>query len=136
MFKVHQSIADQSALTLMLFNLQDDASVRDLPKLGTQIPLCPQIFMWLILPLNLIWCSFLTVACLPKECNGFKNPQISQSLTRQKSAVISQDIPIRLLDQKAKQMRGTRNDVIMTLLSLSLKQYLAEHTEDKKTECI
>lgn len=82
----------------MLFNLQDDAQVKDLPKMGTQIPWCSQIFMWLILPLNLIWCSFLTVACLPKEHSGFKTPQISKSLTQQKSAVISEEIPVQLID--------------------------------------
>jgi hypothetical protein len=82
----------------MLFNLQDDAQVRDLPKLGTQIPWCSQIFMWLILPLNLIWCSFLTVVCLPKENSGFKTRQISQGLTQQKCAAISEEIPVRLID--------------------------------------
>lgn len=77
--------------------------------------------MILILPLNIFWCSFLTVVCLPKEENGFKNREIYKTLSNKKNVSISSDIPQELLVKKARQMGGTLNDVVMTILSISLK---------------
>lgn len=77
-----------------------------------------------MLPLNILWCSFLTVVVLPKENNGFKNKNIVSKLTPIKKAAISPNIPIDLLREEAKRQRGTINDVLMTVLSLSLKEYL------------
>jgi hypothetical protein len=73
-FKTHHSVADETALMLMLFNLQDFPTMKDMPKLTSKISLFYHVFMLLLLPLNILWCSFLTVVCLPKENNGFKNP--------------------------------------------------------------
>jgi hypothetical protein len=92
--------------------------------------------MVIILPLNIFWCSFLTVVCLPKLQNGFKTKAIYNSLSAKKNAAISNDIPQELMIRKAKLMGGTLNDVVMTVLSLSLKKYLERYTNDQKTDTI
>ena len=102
----------------------------DMPSVTSNISFWAQVIMWFILPLNIFWCSFLTVACLPKELNGFKTPEIQRQLSRHKNAALSQDISQKVLLKKAKQMGGTLNDLFMTILSISLKKYLATHTND------
>ena len=72
----------------------------------------------------------MTVVCLPKENNGFKTPEIFAKLTSEKNSVISSDIPQELLQMKARQMGGTLNDLVMTVLSISFKQYLTKYTSD------
>ena len=83
-----------------------------------------------MLPLNIAWCSFLTVVCLPKEHNGFKTPSIYNSLTSRKNASISVDISQEVLIKKAHQMGGSLNDFVMTILSLSMQKYLKRYTVD------
>jgi len=39
-----------------------------------------------------------------------------------------------MLQAKGKQLGGTHNDVLMTVLSLSLKEYLLRYTNDRSTE--
>lgn len=63
----------------------------------------------------------MTVVCLPKENNGIKNDKIVDKLTTVKNSAISPDIPVDLLKEKGREMNGTINDVLMTVLSLSLK---------------
>jgi len=41
-----------------------------------------------------------------------------------------------VLQAKGKQLGGTHNDVLMTVLSLSLKEYLLRYTNDRNTEQI
>lgn len=135
-FKCNHCLADVTAQMLMLFNMQDDVNMKDMPNITSNISLCAQIIMWLILPLNIFWCSFLTVVCLPKELNGFKTPEIQQKLTKKKNAVISVDISQRVLHRKAKQMGGSINDFFMTILSISLKKYLERHAGDTQTDTI
>lgn len=89
-----------------------------------------------MLPLNIFWCSFLTVVCLPKENNGFKNAAICKQLTSRKQVCISKDIPQELIKRKARQMGGTLNDVLMTVLSVSINKYLKTYTSDCTTETI
>lgn len=134
MFKVHHSVADGIAINLMNFNLQDSPNIKDVPRITVGISLATKFLLYLLLPLNLVWCSFLSVVCLPKENNAFKNKQTVAKLSQVKQAVISPDIPIDLLRAKGKQLGGTQNDVLMTVLSLSLKEYLIRHTNDRKTD--
>lgn len=53
-----------------------------------------------------------------------------------KQAAISVDINQQVLMEKAKQNGGNLNSFIMSVLSLSLKQYLREEAQDTKTERI
>ena len=53
-----------------------------------------------------------------------------------KQAAISVDINQQVLMEKAKQNGGNLNSLIMSVLSLSLKQYLHEEAHDTKTERI
>ena len=85
------------------------------------------------MPFNLLYCLYLTQIGLKNELNGFKNPQISANLSPVKRGRISKDIPIELLKKKGKEMKGTLNDVLMTVLSLSLRQYLVKFKNDSKT---
>jgi hypothetical protein len=117
----------------MNFNLQDAPNIKDVPRITVGISAAHKVLLYLLLPLNIIWCSFLTVVCLPKENNAFKNKQTVPKLSEVKQSVISPDIPIHLLRAKGKQLGGTQNDVLMTVLSLSLREYLNRHTNDRKT---
>jgi hypothetical protein len=76
-FKTHHSVADVYAQLLMLFNMQDDPSLQKLPRLSQSISTVQNVLLFLLLPLNVLWCSFLTVVCLPKECNALSNPYLA-----------------------------------------------------------
>ena len=75
-FKCHHSLADITAQILMLFNLQDEPKMSEMPHLTSNISTMMYVLNFLLLPMNIFWCSFLTVVCLPKELNGFKTPEI------------------------------------------------------------
>ena len=102
-FKVHHSVADGIAIILMNFNLQDKPDIRDVPKITVKISYARKLLLYFMLPLNILWCSFLTVVVLPKENNGFKDKAIVQKLSPVKQAAISPNIPIDLLREKGKQ---------------------------------
>lgn len=102
MLKVHHSVADGIAIILMNFNLQDKPDIRDVPKVTVKISYAHKLLMYIILPLNILWCSFLTVVCLPKEDNGFKNKAIVDKLSPIKQCTISPDIRISLLREKGR----------------------------------
>lgn len=53
-----------------------------------------------------------------------------------KKACISCDISQDALLKKGRQMGGTQNDVVMAILSLSLKQFLSKYTNDDDTDQI
>lgn len=61
---------------------------------------------------------------------------MGQKVTPFKKGCISRDIPIDLLKTKGKAMSGTLNDVLMTVISCSLKQYLVRYKNDSKTKSI
>jgi len=86
----------------MNFNLQDKPNIKDVPKITVKISFGRKLLLYVLLPLNILWCSFLTVVCLPKENNGFKTLEIVKKLSSDKKAAISPDIPIDLLLSKGK----------------------------------
>jgi hypothetical protein len=86
----------------MNFNLQDTPNIKDVPKLTVGISAALKILLYSLLPLNILWCSFLTVVCLPKENNAFKNKQTVEKLSNVKQAAISPDIRIDMLQAKGK----------------------------------
>ena len=71
---------------------------------------------------------------MPVQVNGFISRENKKKLTPVKNACFSPDIPIEMLKARAKEQGGTLNDVLMTVLSLSFSQYLAEYTSDKITK--
>ena len=80
--KVHHSVADGIAINLMNFNLQDAPNIKDVPKITVGISAALKLLLYSLLPLNILWCSFLTVVCLPKENNAFKNKQTVEKLSQ------------------------------------------------------
>jgi diacylglycerol O-acyltransferase / wax synthase len=70
------------------------------------------------------------------ENNGFKNDKIAKAKTPFNKGRISRDIPVDLLKAKGKAMGGTLNDVLMTVISCSLKQHLARYKDDTTTKSI
>lgn len=105
----------------MLFNLQDEPKLQDMPTVTMNISPMVKLLMFIILPINILWCSFLTVVALPKEMNGFKTPEICSKFTKKKNCAISVDISQDVLQKKARQMNGTLYDMVISILSISYK---------------
>ena len=57
-------------------------------------------------------------------------------MTSIKNLAISKEISQDLLKAKAKQLGGNQNDVLMTILSVSIRQYLTKYTSDRTTDVI
>ena len=134
MFKVHHSLADGIAIVLMNSLLTDNPDVKEFPRITARISVLQQIGMYLILPLNILYCTYMIFCVMPVQLNGFISSQNKDKLTPVKNACFSPDIPIEMLKALAKEQGGTLNDVLMTVLSLSFSQYLTEYTSDKTTK--
>lgn len=77
--------------------------------------------MFTLLPILVGFLTVKVLFCMKSENNGFKNKESAKKYTGIKKTMISQDIPIELIKEKGKQDGSTINDVLMTVLSLSLK---------------
>ena len=81
------------------------------------------------------------VAMLPYENNGFKNKDICSRMDAHKNVEILPDIALADVKRRVKelstpQQKITINDLIMTVLSKTLHDYLREHTNDKTTKSV
>ena len=73
---------------------------------------------------------------MKNQRNGFKDAKKELELSPVKNACISPDIPISLLKSKGKEKKGTLNDVLMTVLSVSIREYLVTYTDDKESKSV
>ena len=64
------------------------------------------------------------------ENNGLKTPEIKAALRDHKQAAFCPSISTDLIKSRSKELKCTFNDILMTCVSRSLKQYL-EQTGDK-----
>ena len=70
------------------------------------------------------------------ENNGIKTEKIKKALTAEKQAAFCPSISTALIKTRSKALGCTFNDILMTCVSRSLKQYLEEKAGDKETQKI
>ena len=80
--------------------------------------------------------SLKMLIVLPNELNGIKTEKVKESLTDHKQAAFCPSISTDLIKTRSKALGCTFNDILMTCVSRSLKQYLEEETGDKDTQAI
>jgi hypothetical protein len=135
-FKVHHSLADGIGLMLMYSNLVDAPNKKDFPKLTAGLGFWQKIVIHLCLPFTVAYAVYLTQIKMKVENNGYKNAKIARAKTPFNNACLSRDISLELLKAKGKEMGGTLNDVLMTVISCSLQQHLARYKNDNTTKSI
>ena len=80
--------------------------------------------------------SIKLLIVLPNELNGIKTEKAKESLTDHKKAAFCPSISTDLIKTRSKALGCTFNDILMTCVSRSLKQYLEEEAGDKDTRQI
>jgi len=133
-FKCHHSLADGIAIILMYFNLQDKPDMNDMPRIAVKFSFLQNFICFTILPFIMIKIVLNLFFVLPAANNGLKNPSSHKSYTPLKRACFSESIPLEMIKAKGKELGVTLNDVVMTVLSNSLKEYYVEHANDNKTD--
>lgn len=111
----------------MYANLQDDPKMDDLPKVAVKTSIITKILGYLILPFLLFKLAMKIMCFVPVKDNGFTNMEKYPKLTAEKKACFSKDIPLDAIKAKSKELKEqtgihyTLNDVVMSVLSISLK---------------
>ena len=93
----------------------------------------------LAMPFYLIWLVFDLFVLKRFAVNGIKTAEAVKKLNTYKHLRFIPDISTELVKKRAKelstpQMKLTINDIIMTVMSKSLHDYLREKTDDKTTK--
>jgi len=93
----------------------------------------------MVMPFYLLWLGFKLVIVMGNENNGFKNTTITSKLSVLKNATLIPDLSMKDIKRKAAELstdvnKITINDVLQTILSKTLHDYLRLHADDKDTE--
>mmetsp|Transcript_21124 Transcript_21124/g.26000 ORF Transcript_21124/g.26000 Transcript_21124/m.26000 type:complete len:287 (-) Transcript_21124:542-1402(-) len=140
-YKVHHSLADGIANILFFNDMTDNPTIEGYPNLMVRLSFIQNLLIKLALPFYINYLSFKMLFLLPKERNGFKNDKIIAKLSSHKNVDFVPDIDLNDVKKRANELttdsvRVTINDVLMTVLSKSIKDYLDEHTSDKDTKFV
>ena len=95
----------------------------------------------MIMPFYLIWLTIKLVFIMKSERNGFKTNESITKLTALKNVELIPDLNLEDVKRRAAELttekqRVTINDVIMTVMSKSIHDYLRQKTEDKSTKFV
>ena len=88
-----------------------------------------------MMPVYIPWLIFKIVAFMREERNGFKTDEVCKRLSAHKVAEFIPDINIADVKKCAQvltseKQKFTINDVLMTVMSKSMHDYLRQHTSD------
>ena len=138
-YKVHHSLADGIANILFFNDMTDDPKLEGYPSLMVRFNFIQDIAIKMVMPLYLLWLGFKLVIVMGKERNGFKNPSTTSKLTALKNVTLIPDLNIEDVKRRASELstdvtRFTINDVLTTILSKTLHDYLRLNTDDKDIE--
>ena len=140
-YKIHHSLADGIANILFFNDMTDEPKLEGYPTILVRFSLLQDILIKLLLPFYLLWLTFKLLFVMKSEKNGFKNPAITSKLNSLKNIQLIPDININDVKRCAAELTGpgikvTINDVLMTVLSKTIYDYLRLKTEDKETNFV
>ncbi len=125
-FKAHHTFADGLALITLTCNLQDNYHKTQLPAMR-KLAFLEKVYLCFALPFSMILVS-LKLICKKSDNNAIHN---GKPLTGIKRSSISKDIMLDALKTKSKDLGVTINDILMTLTSISIKEYLVSKGDSK-----
>ena len=140
-YKVHHSLADGIANILFFNDMTDEPKLEGYPNLLIRFSFLQDISIKLMMPFYLLWLAFKLVILMKNERNGFKTPAVTEKLTSLKNYEMIPDICLNDVKKRAAElttprMKVTINDVLMTVLSKTINDYLRKHTDDKETKFV
>ena len=140
-YKIHHSLADGIANILFFNDMTDEPKLEGYPTILVRFSLLQDILIKLIMPFYLIWLTFKLLFIMKAEKNGFKNPAITSKLNALKNIQLIPDININDVKRCAAELtvpgfKVTINDILMTVLSKTIHDYLRMKTEDKETNFV
>ena len=140
-YKVHHSLADGIANILFFNDMTDEPTMEGYPNLLVRLSFLQNVFIKISLPFYMNYLSLKMLICLPRANNGFKNDKVVAKLSSHKNVEFVPDINLDDIKKRAQElstpkMKVTINDVLMTVLSKSIRDYLREHTDDKTTTSV
>ncbi len=127
MFKTHHSFADGLALVTLTCHLQDKYDVSQLPAMR-KLKLHEKFIVYATLPFTITFLA-LKLLFLHRDENPIHS--ISRPLSGIKKASVSRDFLVSDLKAHSHALGVTINDFIMTLTSVSLKEYLISQGDTK-----
>ena len=134
-------MADGIANILMFIHLTDTPRQEDYPAIMVRFSFLKDLLIKAMMPFYLLWLTIDLVGLRKADRNGYKSTEVMNSLTTKKNVKIVPDIPTDLVKKRAKELttpeqRITFNDVLITALSKTIKDYLNGHTSDKTTDSV
>lgn len=74
-FKIHHSLADGIAIVLFYSNLMDGLKLEDMPRITVKIGKLQRLYLWVTLPITLLYCAFLNLIALPYQKHCLKTKE-------------------------------------------------------------
>ena len=129
-YKVHHSLADGIANILFFNDMTDDPKLSSYPNILNRFGFFQDLIIKMCMPFYLIWLTFKLVFLMKSERNGYKTDEVCGKLKALKSFEFIPDLSIKDVKKKAAELSSTGqqkvtiNDVIMTVMSKSIHDYL------------
>jgi hypothetical protein len=123
---MHHVIADGYGLITFYTNIADNAEEINMAHLRRQT-LLEKIFIYLTLPWHFVSIT-LRLFLSPKNINPLA---LNVNSSGVKKGVFAKDFSVADIKAKAKQYGVTFNDFIITIISMTIKQYFISKGEEK-----
>ena len=132
-YQVHHSLADGIANILFFVDLTDEPKLEMYPSLMVRFSFVQNLVIHLLVPFYLVWLTVKLVVLMKAERNGYKNDEIKSKLVAHKNVEFVPDIDMNDVKKRAAELSSERNkitinDVLMTVISKTVNDYLKEHT--------
>ena len=112
-------------LLLAMHSLTDEPEKQELPKVLVSMSFIKKAVMYAAAPLLTLYYSFESQFMRSKEANGLIS-RVDGKQSILKNGCIGTTIPLEKLKKVAKTHKASINDVVMTVISNVMKEFLVE----------
>lgn len=126
-FKAHHVISDGMGIMLLFGTLQDNYSPSQFVQTTEVLNCCKKFILYLLKPLTLMY-AFLWFFIWSTDENCIKGPKIR--LAGKKNNAICKPFDLQTMKRiGAHYNKATINDVVLSLLSVSIREYMRNHED-------
>jgi hypothetical protein len=132
LLKVHHTLTDGYGVASFMANVMDEFDEKNLPHLP-ELKWWQRILMYFSIPYNLYW-IFMRYNFYPADVNPLttKHPHNSGV----KRGFFAKEYMVADVKTKAKEMKVSVNDFLMTVLSMTMKEYFISKGDEKSSRIL
>ena len=128
-YKVHHSLADGIANILFFNELCDKPTMGGYPNILNRFTFLQDLMIKMVMPFYLLWLTVKLLGFMKPEKNGFKTEKAKNNLNALKDVELVPDLNLDDVKRRAAELttpdqKFTINDIIMTVLSKTMNDYL------------